>query len=515
MESLRITHRAETHPALSQALARLAALRVVPHAEALLGQGVPALARQLREAVLAQVPAFAASRNPEVLPDLERHVGEHIAELMRLLAGGAAQSFEFVRAHARHRAAQRFPLEATLHAYHCGQKVLAQWILDAALAAATDKPAGAGKAEGQAAGQAAGHRAAKTAVKTTAKVTGAVAGRAAKAMPATKAAHAANVTQAKTAMPTRAASARGDVESAADSAAMVGAAVAAAVADFAMEYTGAISIIAAAEYLAHTRALAHAEGDRRTELLGILLSGYDEADAAVARLLKRAGYLEQRLSFCVALTQSTDPLEMDNAARAQRIVQALTDAAAPMSVRVLVGLRGNTVVAVFSDLRRTSGWTAPQANLAERLRPQLLTLGPAVLIGLSCDQPSTAFIPRGLHEATVALDFASVGERVVTFSDLPIRRLLIHRGAEYVQPALPAWFAALREANAKSEGALIKTLRALADADMNVQRAARDLRLHPNTVYARLERISELTGLNAQRYHDLTHLLLAADCAQA
>jgi DNA-binding PucR family transcriptional regulator len=433
---------ADPGPSLGHSLERLSRLGVVPRAAAALGQGLRAAAARVRDAVLAEVPAFSTSGNPEVLPDLERHASDLVAELQRLLDGGPPDALEFVRMHARSRAAQRFPLEALLHAYRCAHKVWAPWVLEAATAAAAASPAARRRAAG------------------------------------------------------------------AD-------AVASGVADFAMEFTSALGIVAAAEYVAHTRVLAEAEGDRRTELLGILVSGYDEADARVARLLKRAGYLEQRLSFCVAIAQSTDPLEMENPARAQRIVQALTEAVAALSVRALVGVRGNVVVAVYSDLRRTSGWTAPQANLADRLRAPLLTLGPAVLIGLSTDQPSTSFIPRGLHEATVALDFANVAERVVPFSELPIRRLLIHRGAEYVRSALPPWFAALREADAKADGTLIRTLRGLADADMNVQRAARELRVHANTLYARIERIHDLTGLDAQRYHDLTHLLLAADCAQA
>ena len=48
---------------------------------------------------------------------------------------------------------------------------------------------------------------------------------------------------------------------------------------------------------------------------------------------------------------------------------------------------------------------------------------------------------------------------------------------------------------------------------MNVQRAARAIGKHPNTVYARLNRIKDLTKLDGQRYHDLTELLLAADIA--
>lgn len=288
----------------------------------------------------------------------------------------------------------------------------------------------------------------------------------------------------------------------------------AALAEFLTQYGGAIITVFSAAYVAHASIHAGAEGDRRAELLSMLLSGFDASDTRIARLLKRAGYLEQRLRFCVALAQATDPLEMENTARAQRIADAMVECVASLSVRVLVGVRSNLVTAVFSGIQRVSGWTAPQANLADRVKERLLGLGPAVLVGLSGDQASPSLIPRGLHEATVALDFATVSERVVPFYSLSIRRLLIHRGVDYVQPALPAWFAGLRDADAKFQGELVKTLRACADADMNVQGAARRLHVHANTVYARLQRIEDVTGLNAQRYHDLTHMLLVADCGR-
>lgn len=416
---------------LRRALAALRDAGVVPRIGALLDASAGEVGRQLREAVVGEIAAFSESGNPDVLPDLERHAREHIAELRRLLGGGVVSDLEFVRAQAHRRAEQHFPLEATLHAYRCGHKVLSHWIREAAMALGP-----------------------------------------------------ANVEQ-----------------------------VLSTVADFAIEYTNAISTILAAEYVAHTRALAEAEGDRRTELLGILVSGYDESDGRVARLLRRAGYLEQRRSYCVALAQSADPAEMESPARAQRIVEAIAKTlAAP--IRVLAGVRNNVVVVVLSDVRRASGWTAPQANLAGRVRDQLLVLGPAVIVGISSDQPSTSFIPRGVHEATVALDSASVTERVVLFSELAIRRLLVHRASDYVQSALPTWFAAFKEADEKAHGALVATLRALADADMNVQGAARALTVHPNTIYARVQRIQELTRLDALRYHGLTELLLAADCAR-
>lgn len=420
-----------THP-LTQTLALLADAGVVPQATASLQRGMHAAAENLRHTVIAEIPAFSDSGNPQILPDLERHAAEHLAEIVRLLGGGKVSEFEFVRTHAQRRAEQRFPLETTLHAYRCGHQVLSRWMREAAIEAGPN-----------------------------------------------------NVERAV-----------------------------AAIADFAIEYTDAISTVCAAEYVTRTRVLAETEGDRRTELLNILVSGYDESDGRVARLLKRAGYLEQRLSFCVALVRAVDPLEMENPARVQRIVESIAQAMASIPIRNLIGTRDGVVTAVFSDPRRLSGWTAPQTQLAARIQSALLILGPAVLIGIGTDQPSTAFIPVALREAAVALDFASVSERVVRYSELSMRRLLLNRAAGDLKPALPAWMKDLASADLKAQGALIHTLRALADADLNVQQAARLLEVHPNTVYARMLRIDELTGLACRRYHDLTELLLATDCRQ-
>ena len=422
----------DDHQALREVVSRLPGSRASRKTKASLDAGAEKAALALREAVLAEIPAFSTSANPEILPSLAAHVGENIEEVRRLFGGGEVGDFAFVRAQAQRRAEQYFPLEAVLHAYRCGHKVLSRWLREAVVAA---RPA--------------------------------------------------NIEQAI-----------------------------AAVADFSIEYTNAISTIMAAEYVAQTRILAEAEGDRRTELLSILLSGYDESDARTARLLKRAGYLEQRHSYCVVVAQSVNPAEMELPDRAQRIANAISAAVASTPIRMLVGIRDSLVTAVFSDVRRQSGWTAPQADLALRLNPLLLTLGPAVLVGVASDKPSTSFLPRAVQEATIALDFASVTRRVVQFSELPLRSLMLHRGGDYVRSVAPPWIASFVEADAKAKGALVATLRALADSDLNVQRAGRRLGLHANTVYARLARITDLTALDGQRHHDLVELLLAADCWQ-
>ena len=83
--------------------------------------------------------------------------------------------------------------------------------------------------------------------------------------------------------------------------------VVAAVTDFVIEYTGNAGSLLTSEYVHHTRRLAEAEADRRSALLNTLLDGYDEADQTAAGLLRRAGYLQQRQSYCVAIARSVDP----------------------------------------------------------------------------------------------------------------------------------------------------------------------------------------------------------------
>lgn len=289
--------------------------------------------------------------------------------------------------------------------------------------------------------------------------------------------------------------------------------VVAAVTDFTVEYTGALGTVLTSEYVAHTRVLAEAEGDRRTRLLDTLLSGYDESDRVAANLLRGAGYLEQRQSYCVAVARSVNPREMESAARAQRMADAIIEVFAGSPLRYLVAVREHHVVAVVSGTRRLSGWTAPQSLVADRAYPLLRQVGPAAVIGLSNDVPSTSHIPRAASEARLALGFADVAHRVMRYPDIPFRKMLVTHARESVRSALPAWLDGFATMDRKARGAFSATLSAYADADMNVLRTAEALGVHPNTIYARMRRIREATGLNPLNYHALTEMLLVSECA--
>jgi hypothetical protein len=108
---------------LQQILTSLFESGVIPHVAPALEANKSTAADKLRHEVLAEIPAFSVSGNPEILPGLGNHVAEHAQEILRLFAGGEIRDFEFIRSHARQRAEQRFPLEAMLEAYRCGLKI--------------------------------------------------------------------------------------------------------------------------------------------------------------------------------------------------------------------------------------------------------------------------------------------------------------------------------------------------------------------------------------------------------
>jgi len=415
---------------LQRTLSTLADIKVIPSATPELDRLQAVALDVLNKSVIAEIPEFSASGNPDVLPQAGTHSAEHVTEIRRLFGGNTVGDFEFVKRHAALRAEQRFPLEAILHAYRTGHKVLSRWLRNGATVTASD-----------------------------------------------------NLQQ-----------------------------VISAVADFSIEYTNVISTLAASEYVTSTRRLAEVEGDQRTQLLNTMLHGYDESDGRVARLLRRGGYLDQRQSYCVVAGQAVDPTEMESSARAQRIVNALDEVSATLPVRKLFGIRDNVVIAVFSETRRVSGWTVAKTTLADRVRPALLKMGPAVLLGVSTDQPSTSHIPRALEEARLALDFANVAERVVQYSEIPIRPMMLRAVKQQGDVSFPIWVEKFLAADKKARGSLAATLRAYADTNMNVLKAAKRLSVHPNTIYSRVQRIADLTGQNAFSFHELNELLFAIDC---
>ncbi len=382
-----------------------------------------AISAQLHDAIVTTIPAFSTSRNPELQSDLEQHTSDLTSEVLQLIKSGKPNTFEFVRAFAKKRADQRFPLDATLQVYHTAHKVLEGW-MDHALKNA---------------------RAAET---TAAKVT--------------------------------------------------------------LAFINEASTVAASAYVAETRILIEVAGDQRAKLLTMLLEGYDESDTRLTEFLRSAGYVSTRHCYCVVLARAVDPSEMLNSARARRMLDTIDHVAQEAGFQRLADVRENRVAIVCSAISRKSGWTPHQIELANRLTSELAVVGPAALIGVSNDVRATSQIPAAYRQAQLALEFATVSRRVVAYSSIGFQHLLLHLAGDELQRMLPSWTEAYFTADSKARGALATTLKAYADADMNVIRTAEALKVHPNTIYARFDRISDITGLKPRSFQDLSELLLVS-----
>ncbi len=90
-----------------------------------------------------------------------------------------------------------------------------------------------------------------------------------------------------------------------------------------------------------------------------------------------------------------------------------------------------------------------------------------------------------------------------------LQDLLLRLAAEDLRAFLPSWLDDFNALSDKKCGAIFDTLTALAATSLNVLKAAHRLGVHANTVYARVARIHELTGLDPRRFDDLNELLIA------
>ncbi len=421
-----------THPVacLEETLARLRQTGASDRAARHIAENEADIVERLRRLVLANVPAFTDSANPQVVPLLTEHLREVVAMLVILVRGDSPVALEFVERYAKTAAEQYFPLEPILHAYRCCMKVLLPDFADAL----------AGNAD----------RERENAVT--------------------------------------------------------------AAADCLLAYVDALSFIAAEHHVDRSRLLADVASDQRSELLSILLGGYDESDRRVSRVLRDAGYLDRRLAFCVVLAQSIDPSEMQHPARARRLGDHVDRVLAGAPGKRLVDIHRNKVTIVISHVRRLSGWSSPDGSLVEPIAEQLLKVGPAARIGVSNDVLSTSQIPAAYQQASLAFEVSSVGHRVVRFSDIALQQLMLHFAGESFRRVLPAWSQRFFAADDKSRGQLTRTLRVYADQDMNVLKTAKQLKVHPNTLYARFEKIASVTGRDPRRFWSLNELVIVSDC---
>lgn len=269
---------------------------------------------------------------------------------------------------------------------------------------------------------------------------------------------------------------------------------------FTFRYTHAINAAVTAAYLRESTALASEAERGRRDLVDRLLSG------------REPGAEEQRRAEALGLAPQADhavvvaaPAGAGGERATGLVVRALTRQE-PSSAFVVA--RHGEVLAVMPVYVRR-GPSAIAAELGRMAEGLARSHGVGLRAGVSSVCAGLADIPRGYSEAHSAWRQAGPDAPVVALAEIPLFDHLAAGADEAARRLILARTAALAQADARQGGALAATLRAYADADLNVARAAQRLVVHPNTVHYRLRRVEALTGRDPRRFADLVELIAA------
>jgi sugar diacid utilization regulator len=192
----------------------------------------------------------------------------------------------------------------------------------------------------------------------------------------------------------------------------------------------------------------------------------------------------------------------DHEAQLDSLLASIREVLAPPQLSSLIDVRNNEVIAFIAG---GNGAAATRAAKALRAIPR--EPGARWGIGISMDTSEIGTLPLACQEAERAVEFTGADRPVMQFGEIDLMEFLVRRPDAAAQRLIPNWAGRLKEADGSKSGALSRTIRQFAACDLNVKRTARDLNLHTNTVYFRLNHVRKLTGIDLRSYLGLSLLL--------
>ena len=243
---------------------------------------------------------------------------------------------------------------------------------------------------------------------------------------------------------------------------------------------------AAETYVREESRLRAVSEQEARDLLELLLRGEADADTLKSRRVAPGLDLHERLLVVLARVASTttspgDALDLAS----QPIARALsTGRASP-----LIAVRNGAVVERLTALH-----------------DRMLAQGTELFFGLGTPSASLAGVPVAFDQAALAVSRASVEQPVVALSELPVVQSLMLGATSTIRTLLEMRAHEL-DLSERELPMVRETLRALAEADLNLTHAADALHVHPNTLRYRLRRIRERTGLDPRTFAGLMDLV--------
>ena len=269
------------------------------------------------------------------------------------------------------------------------------------------------------------------------------------------------------------------------------------------KYTNFASTHAGRAYVEFQQyAVADADRERR-DLLEHLLAGEMPARGPLLAAAQRNGIGAEA---AMVLTTAV-PVDADIDPDALHVAGATIARAALCSTGPLV-VRRQAEIIVVQVLSK--GVDAPTlSERLEELQRGLREEGVVLAMGISTVAFGVGDLPRAYLEARAALELLGDEGGVAALPKMaPFDYLALRAddtAARLVDPGIRRF---LQEDRARG-GVLIATIRALAEANLNMRAASERLFVHTNTAHYRLNRIEQRTGRNPRRIADLFELLVA------
>jgi hypothetical protein len=138
-----------------------------------------------------------------------------------------------------------------------------------------------------------------------------------------------------------------------------------------------------------------------------------------------------------------------------------------------------------------------------------------VRYGVSISSPGFPSVQQAYREAVLSLSYTSRVRPIVSLDDLSSLESALIGADATTRAVIASKGSGLQTLPGDERSATVETVRAFAEADLNISRAAEQLHVHPNTVRYRLQRIATTTGHDPRTFAGLVELVCILELLEA